>query len=135
MAGFDTLFQQFIKQPTGAQRTSEGLSQFGALIGKQALSNQQRKADLEDKIELFKVKSKLEQDAKNQEQKRKIDLAIAQGLIPPRNTGGQKAQGAGIGGVGGIGAQIQQPSPQDIQAQQSLVRQPPQPSTDRFGRS
>ncbi len=131
MAGFDTLFQQFLNQKTGTQQTSQGLSQLNALIGKQALGNQQRKADLEDKIELFKTKNKIEQDNKNAAQKRQIDMAIAQGLIPPRNAGrGQQTQGAGIGGVGGIGAQpippSIQPSPQDIQAQQSLVRPPTQ---------
>lgn len=125
MAGFDQLFQQFINQKTGTQQTSEGLSQFGALIGKQALSNQQRTADVEDKIKIAQAEHKMKIKTAEAQAKINTTMAREQGLIAP--AGGGQAQGAGIGGVGGIGAQVQtqqppQPSQADIQAQQSLIR-------------
>lgn len=63
--GFSSLFQQFINQKTGTQQTSEGLSQFGALIGKQALANQQTQADLANLMEVEKFKSKTQQQLKD----------------------------------------------------------------------
>jgi len=131
--GFSGLFQQHIKN----QREAPTGGNLGAVLAKQAISNQQAQADQANKIALFEAQERVKQKNKDAEHKRFMEELRGRNLIAPKGgqpsssgNGGQNFNPIGSGLTGGSGT-VQQQTRQPLQDQ--FAPQPTQQPAQQQG--